>query len=232
MLSLVLAATGLLYWLLLLPHPEIRHIPPVPLFWYLFYFLTGSTREQIHRKLIRPTIEKHGPVFRLWRFGRWMVLSASPEDARKILLDPGMFQKHENHLDERLLVARFVGHNLLFKNGQQWRRDRQIVNPAFNRSWPTKLFESVALSAVSAIEREGDGRPIDVLQLMSRVTLDALGKAVFDFDFNAVKDPAANKYLQAYTRIFDAIKSPLRFLFPSIELLVLIPNAERFRDVE
>ncbi|CAG8672283.1 22140_t:CDS:10 [Rhizophagus irregularis] len=58
-----------------------------------------------------------------------------------------------------------------------------------------------------------DNQPIEVKNLMHRLTLDVLGKAAFGFDFNNLEDPE-NVYVTAYNEVIEELSKPLYLLLP------------------
>ncbi|KAG2172697.1 hypothetical protein INT43_000044 [Umbelopsis isabellina] len=125
-----------------------------------------------------------------------------------------MFPKSVGNADSRLLIRRFFGEtDLALANGHEWRRRRKIANPAFHRSMPIKLFSNLAIKAFEQIDKtEG---PLDVNNLMTRVTLDAIGLAGFGYDLNAIGTPDG-EWVDAYVDVTEHLLE-----FPYIFLPVL-----------
>jgi cytochrome P450 len=76
------------------------------------------------------------------------------------------------------LLYRFIGRpNILSSNGEQWKEQRKIANPAFHRSMPVGMFGQLTLDLFSEMDKLGD--TIEMTDFMERWTLDAIGKAGF-----------------------------------------------------
>lgn len=96
----------------------------------------------------------------------------------------------------------FMGTGLLTTDGQEWKSRRLAVNPLFHRT----AIEGMGTAMVEATgrvldrwEAAGDG-DVDVVPEMMHVTLDALGRAMFDTDLEPDHDavgPAMNTAVQA-----------------------------------
>jgi cytochrome P450 len=83
------------------------------------------------------------------------------------------------------LLARVVGNGLLVNEGESWRRQRRLVQPAFHH----QQLQSYAALMVGAIERARagwrDGETRDVHADMMAVTLDIVAESLFGADVSA-----------------------------------------------
>jgi cytochrome P450 len=83
------------------------------------------------------------------------------------------------------LLARVVGNGLLVNEGESWRRQRRLVQPAFHH----QQLQSYAALMVGAIERARagwrDGETRDVHADMMGVTLDIVAESLFGADVSA-----------------------------------------------
>lgn len=69
---------------------------------------------------------------------------------------------------------------------------------------------------------------LDVPDLMQRLTLDAIGKAGFGFDFNSISEPD-NEWVQRYNSFCHGLFHPLFFVFPALDsrFLWLFPDRQK-----
>ncbi|CAG8647661.1 10325_t:CDS:2, partial [Gigaspora rosea] len=96
--------------------------------------------------------------------------------------------------------------------------DPTIAKDMFLRTvLPIDLFVDVGFKLMNIMETI-DNKPIDVVDLMHSFTLDVLGKAVFDFDFNNLGNPN-NVYVTTYNEVQDEVNNFLFLVLP----LDLIP---------
>ncbi|KAJ1918006.1 hypothetical protein H4219_002894 [Mycoemilia scoparia] len=202
-------------WWALSPPAELRHIPSVSTLKFMWYFISNKTREELHRDVFEPALKASG-VAKVWFLGAWIVMFSEPELVKKVLVDINTFQKY--NIGERMkgtIDYDFFGNSFFFMNGQEWRHQRQIVNPAFHRSWDTTKVGIVAKDLIEFLEKSKK-EPIEVVTLMHRTALDALGRIAFDFDFGAIRDPT-NPYYRLYMDIMDIMRIPIRRFFPQLD---------------
>ncbi|KAL1925111.1 uncharacterized protein VTP21DRAFT_4765 [Calcarisporiella thermophila] len=95
-----------------------------------------------------------------------------------------------------------------------------VLNPVFRNTIPTqpfvectyKLFEHLDQAIISA-------DAVNIPILMRRLTLDALGKTLFRFNFNALQNPE-NRYYKCYEGTFEGFANPVRILFPRADPII------------
>lgn len=105
---------------------------------------------------------------------------ANAQDAKYVLTKADLFPKVDvGSKTKKTLYTKFIGGpNILVLNGQHWKDQRKVMNPSFHRSMPVKVFGKLTVDMFKTMERmETD--IIEVTDLMTRWTLDAIGKAGF-----------------------------------------------------
>lgn len=75
---------------------------------------------------------------------------------------------------------------------------------------PVRLFGELTQQLFQAMDCTSS---VDVLDVVTRMTLDTIGRAGFGFDFNALADPT-NEWVTVYTDVKDAIMDPFFLVFP------------------
>jgi len=156
-----------------------------------------------------------------WFLGKWWIAVSDPNIIRDILQAPGLAEKNLfTDLSPHALIGEYMGVNVLYSKGKEWRRHRRVINPAFHQSWPPQIFGECCMMMIKFINNSmvNQKRIIDVHSLLSGMTLDTLGKTVLGFDFGAVSNPNG-PYTQAYHKAAAGVSKNLFFLFPILERL-------------
>ncbi|CDS10916.1 hypothetical protein LRAMOSA11402 [Lichtheimia ramosa] len=122
----------------------------------------------------------------------------------------------------RMLGTRHIGS----LTGAQWKAHRKIANPAFHGTMPVKMFGQLGSKLFGVMDELCKEGPIDIHDLTERWTLDALGKAAFDFDFNAVGDKNS-EWVVRYNAVMSATFEPLYLMLPKLDTWFLPLNAGR-----
>eukprot|EP00164_Ancoracysta_twista_P001572 GFYU01002061.1.p1 GENE.GFYU01002061.1~~GFYU01002061.1.p1 ORF type:complete len:506 (+),score=167.10 GFYU01002061.1:180-1520(+) len=170
-------------------------------------------------------------LHRVW-FGGWNVMITDPEAARVI------FTKHEtaekfttSETRWWTIIAKFFGTNLVNANGSVHRHQRRVMNPAFHFDHLKNLTSTFGDCGQTLCNRfaEAKKEPVDVHHLMQGLTLDALGKAAFGFDFEALTNEDA-PYVKVYNELVKISFKPIRFL--TFGLYDMLPLAENTRGRE
>jgi len=82
-----------------------------------------------------------------------------------------------------------MGEGLIPAEPKKWKVRRRAITPAFHRRWLTRMIDLFADCADSLITDLSDTplSPIDMEERFCSVTLDIIGKSVFNYDFGSVK---------------------------------------------
>jgi cytochrome P450 len=136
-------------------------------------------------------------------------------------------------------LGRFLGLGILFAEGDEHRRQRKHLMPAFafrhvKDLYPIFWSKSREMAQVLAAAVKGNSDKaeehapgaIEVYDWSSRATLDIIGVSGMDRDFNSLHDPS-NRLNQTYKAIFDpgSVGKFLRLagIFIPIQILRLLP---------
>ncbi|KAG9024618.1 hypothetical protein FRB95_011268 [Tulasnella sp. JGI-2019a] len=135
-----------------------------------------------------------------------------------------------------------LGKGVLVAEGDIHRRQRRIMNPCFGTMqirnlmpiFYTKAFElrDIWLNEVSGYSGQAE---VDVAVWLSRMTLDVIGLAGFNYNFNSLVEGETNELARAFHDL-SAPETPFRLLLklfkfsqspPLVALLNLIPTERR-----
>jgi cytochrome P450 len=154
--------------------PGYRQLIPLP---FPGSSLAWSRRDPIG--FLSDSAKRFGPVFR-HRVGPWVFhLVSQPEHVKHVLQD-----NYRNY--PRSWLYRFTklvgGDGLVSSEGDVWRRQRRMVQPAFHPSRVGPLASLMTQAAGDMLDRWEDhaksGNPLDVATEMSGLTLRIVGKTL------------------------------------------------------
>ncbi|KAI8877924.1 cytochrome P450 [Backusella circina FSU 941] len=203
------------------PPKNLRHIPYQSFFQFCVALLKNESIMERSRYYSQKYLDKKGSTGLYMRPGRlgWEIHVTDPESIRRIFLKHEFFVKTNNPSgNTHALSYKFTGRNIALLSGDPWKKQRKVINPAFHRAMPLDMFGQLTIQMFDEMEKLGD--TIDFTDMMERFTLDAIGKAGFGFDFNAISDHD-NIWVNTYHVIRDGIKDPLFFLFPGLDKYML-----------
>ncbi|KAI9298315.1 cytochrome P450 [Neoconidiobolus thromboides FSU 785] len=199
---------------------DLKHVPQISFFKFILSFIKGEPFDVRHKKLIEPTIgEKEYGI--IWQQGAWEIIVSDVTSIKYIFNHTDVFlKKKDKDFTENQLRRKFFGiSNVVSNDKQEWKRHRRIINPAFKKTWPVELFGECANDLIDVIQKNGT-KPIVLNDLFSRLTLDALGKGLFSFHFEAVNNSSKSEMINAYNEVTKEIFNPIYFTFPVLESIV------------
>src|SRR3954462_4611094 len=162
----------------------MRSLPPLvtsPKHWLLgpSYY---ARRDPVH--WITQWAGEYGEIFRVKSpFGHATIIT-SPELARHVLAD--RYSHYQQKSQPYAVLRILMGNGLVTSEGEFWRGQRKLVQPAFYRRRLDALFammvERVA-DLVARFEKIAAAKaPIDIVPYLSHLTLDVNSRAMFSSD--------------------------------------------------
>ncbi|KAM5537407.1 hypothetical protein V8D89_008926 [Ganoderma adspersum] len=149
--------------------------------------------------------------------------------------------RYDKPTDGRKEAARILGKTILIASGESHKRMRRVMNPAFG---PAQVRELTSIFVEKADElceywklmlaKEGDVLRTNVIDGLSKTTLDVIGLAGFDHNLDSLQPGSENKELnQAIRHLFK--KPPtmpiIRVLQDFIPILGMIFPDERIQNL-
>src|SRR6185437_5686866 len=190
-----------------------RNLPPGPRGWFVFGnvplpggdWLAGFERAARNFGDIVYFQFLHVPITML----------VHPDDIEAVLLtDPANVFKSRDYR----ALAKVLGHGLLTSEGEQWRAQRRMLQPAFRRENILSYAPVMSDCATRLMSRWRDGETRDLHQEMMALTLEIVAKALLGADVTsstARVGSALETAMKQFTRIAGwAFLLPDRFPVP------------------
>lgn len=152
-------------------------------------------------------------------------LVSHPRDVKHILQD-----NHRNYWKGIVLgkLKRIAGEGLLFSDGALWRRQRQLIQPAFHRERISALAEMMTEATAVMLDQwstqAATRRPLDVAPEMSKLTLEIVAKALFGTDLGEDKE----EFVEAVTGAMAYANHLVNHIF-TLPLVIPTPANRRGR---
>ncbi|KAJ3129223.1 3'-5' exoribonuclease 1 [Nowakowskiella sp. JEL0407] len=187
-------------------YKDLPHLPKLQNIWYRVFSKKGYP--EMYQEFIKKnkTAGSEAYVSNVTR--KWQLTLESPDDIRYLFANTDKFPKFDfTKFVPNSIAATFLGSNIVFLNGSEWKRHRKVSNPAFHK---TKALPAVFGKCGAILLKEWEkieaktGGVLDVHVWMQRLTLDALGAAAFTTNFGALEDD--NSELVATYVIFPFIQ--------------------------
>ncbi|KAF9484969.1 cytochrome P450 [Pholiota conissans] len=192
-------------------------------------FIFGNAKiinetEAIHEKWI----EQYGPTITYRMFlGSSRLYTIDPKALNHMMMNYYIYQRPEA---ARSGLRKILGNGVLVVEEDKHKQQRRIMNPAFGAAQIRELTEvfiekSIELrdawtSEISQPEANGD---VEVLSWLSKMTLDVIGQAGFNYRFDALAGKTS-ELSEAFSTIFESATSLslfaiARYLIPALRIL-------------
>ncbi|MFF0623919.1 cytochrome P450 [Streptomyces sp. NPDC004296] len=148
----------------------------------------------------------HGPAF-LRKFGARETLFLSSLDLVTEVADETRFAKGVSVVLEG--VREFAGDGLFtaYNDEPNWAKAHEVLMPAFAlgsmRTYHPAMLKVARRVTAAWDRRMAEGRPIEVADDMTRMTLDTIGLAGFGFDFESFSRDTPHPFVEAMVRCLE-----------------------------
>jgi len=167
----------------------------------------------------------------VWYGNRLIVYANHPEAAKFLLTTKPEKGIRKTQIPLPPSYRKWLETNLVFVDGDLWRRHRSLLSPSFNdtsyRNYYPKisLLTDKAINKIDTCQQKSKGE-LDMTPLSKELSLDILGAAIFDYDFGMLDDKP-----DLFYNHFDATNTRPAILdaFPFLEKFDLIPGVRRTR---
>ncbi|KZV72431.1 cytochrome P450 [Peniophora sp. CONT] len=194
----------------------------------------GTTPEPDNIRTIQSWIGKYGTAIRYFtQLGNQKLCILDTKAIQHILAHGSLYQKSDQL---RHHLGSIVGQGLLFVEGEDHKRQRKVVNPAFGpaqvrRFTETFMLKSLELrdvwASLASQSTRKDGRVrVDGFTWLNKVTLDIIGLTGFAYDFDALHadDSRPNELFEAINKAFANPRGLFAFLSHVSPLVRSLPN--------
>ena len=133
---------------------------------------------------IEANFKKYGDLYRATVFGKDVYVASSPEYAQHVLRS-----NWENYRKGQAIkrVAILLGKGLMVSEGEFWRNQRRIIQPAFHRNAVAGLYEVMKAANLALLRKwensARQGETVNVTSDTSLLVLEITLRAVFGEDY-------------------------------------------------
>ncbi|KAI9136800.1 cytochrome P450 [Paraphysoderma sedebokerense] len=153
-------------------------------------------------------MEELGDVF-FFRAVHLCVVNIADSELAKQVMSKLNLPKARYHAIEELVGKS----SLLTSNGENWSWKRKMMNPAFHHNFLKNILVSVVTDVTQTVfENEFNsaalsGDPVDIQEWFTKITLDVIGLAGFDYPFGFTK-PSTKKSSSISEMILTVLSEP------------------------
>ena len=185
-----------------------------------------AQREPLH--WIPKWIEQYGEIFRIKSpFGQATIV-ASPELVRQVLVD--RYSHYQQKSQSYIVLRILMGNGLVTSEGEFWRGQRKLVQPAFHRRRLDALFTMMVERTNDFVARfraaAESGQAVDLTTPFSELTLDIISRAMFSSDVQGAAADVSRHIAILNDYALHMLRHPWLFLLPK-----RIPTPFTYRPV-
>ncbi len=154
---------------------------------------------------------------------RKAIVVDTPEYVKHVLQDNN--KNYTKSLAYKKLLTRLLGQGLLTSEGDFWRKQRRLAQPAFHRDKLALLADDM-VKCTEAIITELEavaGQEVNLAKYMMTVTLDVVAKSMFGSDVSGFVETVGNEIDYANEQAMKRIKNP-------IKLPMWVPTPENLKE--
>ncbi|KAG6855941.1 hypothetical protein H0H87_009134 [Tephrocybe sp. NHM501043] len=189
-LSILILLFCFMQYVLAVP-AELRHLPRVSPYATIWSYARRESVDSRVRRLILPFARRGDGVVLVYMLGKWGVHVIDATLVKMVCQDVNRFPKknYQDHLHFTFLS----GPNVVFSNGEMWKRHSASVKAAFDREIPVHRFVSLSHEL---FERMGDGG-------IHR--------------FSDLVQASEDSFVDHFNRVMSRIATPTRLIFPFLD---------------
>jgi cytochrome P450 len=189
--------------------PALPHYPPEP----PSHPVWGSFRDFQADPLghMGALVRQYGPAVRIRFVFNWYgYILVHPDHNKHILQDNN--KNYTKQAPSLLVTKPLLGNGLVTSDGDFWRRQRRLIQPAFHRQRIAGFGATMTTAAETMIQRwQGAaerGETLDIDKEMMRLTLEVAGKTLFSMDLTGEAEQVGQAITFASRYIAEASIKP------------------------
>ncbi|CAB4438119.1 unnamed protein product [Rhizophagus irregularis] len=119
---------------------------------------------------------------------------------------------------DNVFFDKFFGCGLSFTNGDKWRSTRKLADSALNLALHQyqEVVGEITMDLFTFMNPNLN-RPINIIETMRRISIEALGKFAFGYKFGCLESQEVPRLISVYDYIVSVLGSPFRLVFPWIK---------------
>ncbi|MGZ3419451.1 MAG: cytochrome P450 [Polyangiales bacterium] len=150
--------------------------------------------------------EKYGDMYYVPNRQGGFYVMRHPEHLQAVLVTHAAKMRKQHSAFE--LLSRVVGEGLLTTDGDVWRRQRRMLQPAFSRERLASYAKTMVDEAARVSDTWRDGQQLDVSRAMMELTLRVVCRTLFSHDVGTETDDVA----RAMVVLQDSVSSSSELL--------------------
>jgi len=164
--------------------------------------------------------------------GRKIFMPNQYELVRKILVTEAPKYPKSDMLDSILMLL--IGNGVFVANGDEWKRQRRLIDPAFALAKLKRVFPAMVAAATDLVTRfdtKADGSQVAIDEEMTHITADVIFRTMFSVSLEQNK---AQQLFDAFNRFQDtafAIGFVKAMNWPNIFLFKTLKARRAARDI-
>lgn len=81
-------------------------------------------------------------------------------------------------------LAKYVGKGLLTAEGEHWKKQRKLIQPAFHKSQLVLLLDTIQQTILTELKNIKTGKPIDIFPVFNDLAFQTVVKSIFNIDIS------------------------------------------------
>ncbi|MCB0508401.1 MAG: cytochrome P450 [Chitinophagales bacterium] len=152
-----------------------------------------------------------GNIYRLRIPGKKIIVVTQPEWVKYILVDNNKNYTKSFAYDS---IKVFLGNGLLTSEGEFWKRQRRMAQPAFHKEKLQLMFQNMRTQiqkGVDVLEKNADtNKSINLSEILYKITLDVVNSTLFYNEVENTTNEIYNLVSKGNEYIIDRVNNPIR----------------------